>query len=69
MAKSHCLIVIEGIVVYISKYTNIYIYIYIYIYYMYVYVCIYTYMHIVYIYLILRILKLDKLNHLIIFSI
>ena len=48
MAKSHCLIVIEGIVVYISKYTNIYIYIY----YMYVYVCIYTYMHIVYIYLI-----------------
>ena len=50
MAKSHCLIVIEGIVVYISKYTNIYIYIYIY--YMYVYVCIYTYMHIVYIYLI-----------------
>ena len=74
MAKSHCLILIEGIAVYISICEkNIYIYImyvfvYIYCIYVRIFMNIYIYIY-TYIYLILRILKLDNLNHLIMFSI
>ena len=74
MAKCHCLIVIEGIAVYISickKKIYIYIiYVFVYIYCIYVRICMYIYIYIyTYIYLILRILELDKFNHLIMFSI